>query len=144
VAGTQIDQPVGIRRFAGEAVERGVGASSGIALSIGGIPGGPEDSGGVIQDAADAAEAVGGVPVPLGGVVALSVDSARAVDEAIGFQQHRGGGNGVVVADFADDGGQRTRQVSLFPNHFKLFHALQRIVIYSQNENRPQQSEPKS
>jgi hypothetical protein len=78
VTGTQIDQPVGIRRFAGEAIEGGVGASGGIPLSIGGVTGGPEDGSGVIQDAADAAETVCRVPVPLGGVVALGVDSARS------------------------------------------------------------------
>jgi hypothetical protein len=79
VTGTQVDQPIGIGRFAGEAVEGGVGASGGITLSVGGVTGGPEDGGGVIQDAADAAETILRVPVPLGGVVALGVDSARAV-----------------------------------------------------------------
>jgi hypothetical protein len=75
VAGTQVDQPIGIGRFAGEAIEGGVGADGGIALSVGGVTGGPEDGGGVIQDAA---ETIRGIPVPLRGVVALGVDSARS------------------------------------------------------------------
>jgi hypothetical protein len=79
VTGTQVDQPIGIGRFAGEAVEGGIGADGGIALSVGGVTGGPEDGSGVIQDAADAAETVCRVPVPLGGVVALGVDSVAEI-----------------------------------------------------------------
>jgi hypothetical protein len=78
VTSTEVDQPIGIGRFAGEAIEGGVGADGGITLPVGGVTGGPEDGGGVIQDAADAAETILRVPVPLRGVVALGMDSARS------------------------------------------------------------------